>query len=86
MHETQLAESEASRASRLERLRYFEPELELLGLGLKDVPSLDDKALRHAFRQQSRVLHPDANDGEADAEARIYETNQAYETLRKLLV
>jgi curved DNA-binding protein CbpA len=63
---------------------------------VEDVPELHERALRQAFRQRSRLLHPDAigaaaADGQggaaeaAEAEERIRELNRAYETLRKVL-
>jgi len=94
------AEAEAlylEQQDRIQRLSYFEPELQLLRLSMDDAAVLDERALRQAFRARSRDLHPDAQRvaamGKAEgelvpgaAEATIYELNQAYETLRKIVV
>ena len=49
---------------------------------------LDEKSLRRAYRERSRLVHPDARaDGadSAEAEEEVRELNRAYETLRRLL-
>jgi len=77
---------EVEREGRIERLSYFEPELDLLGLKLSESELLDERMLKLAFRERSRELHPDARgEGLADENEGIYELNQAYEVLRKLL-
>ena len=80
---------------RLRRLRLFEAELALLGIPMEDAGSLDEKALRQAFRRRSRVLHPDAQPGAGEPqsgaavfdgkEPTIYDLNEAYTAVRKVL-
>ena len=65
-------------------------DLELLGIPLEGARTLDEKALRRAFREQSRTPHPDvrahAEPGDdADGAVSIYELNAAYEAIRTLL-
>ena len=85
LEDTKEEESEATRVSRAERLAYFTPELELLGVHADEAAGLDERALRNAFRERSRRMHPDANGGVPANEDDVYHLNQAYETLRKLL-
>ena len=42
---------------------------------------VDQKDIRQAFRRLARKYHPDLNQGDADAEARFKEINEAYEVL-----
>jgi curved DNA-binding protein len=44
-------------------------------------PDADDKAIRQAFRELARQVHPDVNPGNKSAEARFKEINAAYEVL-----
>ena len=51
---------------------------------------MDEKSLRRAFRDRSRVLHPDVRDQQPAAEAgealpSVYELNAAFEVVKKLL-
>jgi len=48
-------------------------------LGLS--PDSDDKAIRQAFRQLARKVHPDVNPGNKDAEEKFKEINEAYQVL-----
>jgi molecular chaperone DnaJ len=51
---------------------------ETLGVG----KSADEKDLKSAFRKLAMQFHPDKNPGNAAAEAKFKEINEAYETLR----
>jgi len=51
---------------------------ELLGIGR----SATDDEIKRAYRQLARALHPDANGGDPESEARFKEVSVAYETLR----
>ena len=51
---------------------------ETLGVGKK----ADEKELKSAFRKMAMQWHPDKNPGDADAERKFKEINEAYETLK----
>ena len=50
---------------------------EVLGVG----KTADEKELKNAYRKLAKQLHPDANPGDATAEAKFKEINEAYEVL-----
>jgi molecular chaperone DnaJ len=45
-------------------------------------PSASEEEIKRAYRQRARELHPDANGGDAEAEAAFKEVSLAYEVLR----
>jgi len=51
--------TEAEAAEKAKRLSLFASDFELLGLAVDKAAELDEKTLRKAFRDRSRVLHPD---------------------------
>lgn len=51
---------------------------ELLGVDR----TASDEEIKRSYRKLARTLHPDANGGDAEAEARFKEVTVAYETLR----
>lgn len=51
---------------------------EVLGVG-RDA---DEKALKSAYRKMAMQFHPDRNPGNAEAEAKFKEVNEAYDTLK----
>ena len=82
--------AEVALQEKMNRLSLFEADLELLDLSLEeDGPVLDEKTLRRAFRERSRVLHPDVRAQqraeEVDGVPSVYELNAAFEAVRKLL-
>jgi len=44
-------------------------------------PEADDKAIRQAFRQLARQVHPDVNPGNKEAEEKFKTINEAYQVL-----
>jgi curved DNA-binding protein len=44
-------------------------------------PEADDKAIRQAFRQLARKVHPDVNPGNKEAEEKFKTINEAYQVL-----
>jgi len=55
--------------------------MDLYGL-LGVSPSATDDEIKRAYRKRARELHPDANPGDAAAEAKFKEVSMAYEVLR----
>jgi len=51
---------------------------EILGVSVE----ADDKVLKSAFRKKAMDCHPDRNPGDAEAEARFKDLNEAYEALK----
>ncbi len=51
---------------------------EVLGVGR----SADEKDLKAAYRKLAKQLHPDANQGDAQTEAKFKELNEAYDVLK----
>jgi molecular chaperone DnaJ len=49
-------------------------------LGIR--PDATDEEIKRAYRAKARELHPDANQGDAESEARFKEVTVAYEVLR----
>ena len=98
--EAQVRLRERRRAEDLrEQLALFVPELTILGLSVEDAAAMDDKGLRLVYRARSRSLHPDLNPGlrtsasgsaelegeEMQSAPTIYDINQAYESIKKIL-
>ena len=51
---------------------------DVLGVGR----SADEKDLKAAYRKLAKQLHPDANQGDAQTEAKFKELNEAYDVLK----
>ena len=81
--------SEVEATEKLNRMKLFESDLEMLGLSLDDATELTSHSLRKAFRERSRVLHPDViaqqRAEELEGVPSVYELNAAYDAVRKLL-
>jgi hypothetical protein len=75
---------EAAAKEKYSRMALFASDLELLGLRLEDAAELDEAAVRKAFRERSKALHPDARTEDAEGPS-VYELNAAYDAIRKLL-
>lgn len=75
---------EAAAKEKYNRMALFESDLELLGLRLEDAAQLDEAAVRRAFRERSKALHPDARADDVEGPS-VYELNAAYDAIRKLL-
>ena len=45
--------------------------------------SVDEAALKKAYRQLAKKYHPDVNPGDKEAEAKFKEINEAYEVLSR---
>src|SRR3974377_1171456 len=54
---------------------------DLYGL-LGVTPDASDDEIKRAYRKRARELHPDANGGDPESEARFKEVSFAYEVLR----
>ena len=71
------------------RLQLFEADLQLLGLSVDEALEIDEKGLRKAWRDRSRLLHPDVRDQRSEEELEgipsVYELNAAFEAVKKLL-
>ena len=81
---------EAAAKEKYNRMALFESDLQLLGLSLEHAVDLDETAVRKAFRERSKALHPDARTGNEDDDSvtagpSVYELNAAYDAIRKLL-
>ena len=85
----QSLKSEVEATEKLNRMKLFESDLELLGISLDDATELTSHSLRKAFRERSRVLHPDVRAQQRAEELEgvpsVYELNAAYDAVRKLL-
>jgi len=55
----------------------FKDYYETLGV----TPDADEKAIRQAFRQLARQVHPDVNPGNKEAEEKFKMINEAYQVL-----
>lgn len=55
-----------------------ENHYDVLGIG----PDADDDAVKQAFRELAKTLHPDYNPGDEEAERRFKQVNVAYEGLK----
>ena len=83
------ARLEAELKEKRSRMELFASDLALLGIPLDEAAELDDKALRKAFRDRSRLFHPDTRDQRSPEELEgvpsVYELNAAFEAVKKLL-
>ena len=60
-------------------------ELRVLGISRDEAAGLNMGRLRSIYRARSRDLHPDLNNPDDHVEPSIYEINQAYESVKKIL-
>ena len=82
-------QNEAEVREKRSRLALFESDLQLLGLTMEGAEALDEKTLRRAFRERSRLLHPDmreqADAADLEGVPSVYELNAAFEAIKKIL-
>ena len=91
------ARASGEAAARVKSLTLFEDELSILGISIDEAPRLDEKRLRRALRNRAKQVHPDTKVDEAaptsgsgghsrpDGELTIYDLNEAYEAVKKVL-
>jgi hypothetical protein len=81
---------ESDAKERYGRLALFEADLELLGVTVDEAVDMDEKSLRRAFRDRSRVLHPDVARFQSAEDLAgvpsVYELNAAFEAVKPLVV
>ena len=74
---------------RCDRLALVDVELAVLGIEAEAVAGLDERELRRIYRQRSRELHPDlvgdVRPKDDELVPTIYQINEAYETIKKVL-
>ena len=79
-------QAEAELREKMNKLKLFESDLDLLGINMDDAQHLDQDKLRKAFRARSRELHPDVTqEEERMGVPSVYELNAAFEALKKLV-